>query len=575
MKGVVMMKKKFGLVLMVLIMLFSIGRVSADETLKATNVRVEITINDNNSYDIIETIDIEFATPHHGINRTIPLYNTIIRQDGSTGSNSAVISNINVNETYETTYSGGYCNLRIGDADVLVEGSKRYIIKYRYDIGNDEMKNGDEFYFNIIGDSWTYDIENLQVVLHFPKDFDIDKLGVSHGTYGSADYSGVKQKREDNTVFLEYSEVLHPGESFTVRCEFEEGYFKKSYSIKDILASIFCPLIAVLLALFNTKNYMKHGKPDVVVQTVEFYPPENMTPPKMFHTAFNYTNKESVTGLLLLLAQKGYLKIEEKEDDTYQFEIYEKPTDGLSHEEKLYYEGLVKCAEEQEDGRLIAKDEVLKKKFYSTVSEVTTFINSKSERVYEKGRAWYIFLSFISALILVMIVPAALYIFNAYRSFRWYHWAALVISVAVAIYQFILAFKYKKRTEENNRLYGMILGFKEFLLFAEKDRLEMLAEENPMYFYDILPYAYALGVSSVWIGKFSDMALPPVSWYEGTSVVRLMNDTVSSFNEDTSSFPYGDSDSGSWTDSSGWSDSSSSGGGFSGGGSGGGGSSGW
>ena len=575
MKGVVTVKKKISLVVMILIMLFSIGRVNADETLKATNVRVEITINDNNTYDITETIDIEFATPHHGINRSIPLQNTIIRQDGSTGYNDAVISNVECNEPYETSYYGIYYNLRIGDADVLVEGNKRYIIKYSYDIGNDEMKNGDEFYFNIIGDSWTYDIENLQVVLHFPKDFDIEKLGASHGPYGTADYSGIRQKREDNTVFLEYSEVLHPGECFTVRCEFEEGYFKKSYSIKDILTSILCPLAALLLALFNRKNYLKHGKADVVVQTVEFYPPENMTPPTMFHTAYDYTNKESVTGLLLLLAQKGYLKIEENEDGSYQLELFDKPADELSKEEQLYWEGLLKCAEEQEDGKLIATSEVLKKKFYGTVDKVMTHVNTKSERVYEKGRMLFIALNVISALLLIMIVPPALFLANAYRSFRWYHWTALVITVALALYQFILAFKYKKRTEKNNRLYGMILGFKEFLVYAEKDRLEMLAEENPMYFYDVLPYAYALGVSGVWISKFKDMALPPVSWYDGTSVVTLMDNTVSTINSDTTTFPYGSSDSGGWTDSSGWSDSSSSGGGFSGGGSGGGGSSGW
>ena len=61
------MKKIMRLVLALAVLVFSFGlaltRTSADETLKATNVRVEITVNENNVYEITETIDIEFATP--------------------------------------------------------------------------------------------------------------------------------------------------------------------------------------------------------------------------------------------------------------------------------------------------------------------------------------------------------------------------------------------------------------------------------------------------------------------------------------------------------------------------------
>ena len=70
----------------------------------------------------------------------------------------------------------------MGSADVLVEGSQRYILSYKYEIGNDEWKGGDEFYFNIIGNSWDYDIEHLQVIIHFPKDFDMNRFGILRGS---------------------------------------------------------------------------------------------------------------------------------------------------------------------------------------------------------------------------------------------------------------------------------------------------------------------------------------------------------------------------------------------------------
>ena len=123
------MKKIMRLVLALAVLVFSFGlaltRTSADETLKATNVRVEITVNENNVYEITETIDIEFATPHHGIIRSIPTDNSVYRQDGSYSHNHAIISDIETNVDNSVTFEYDSCNVRMGSADVLVEGSQR------------------------------------------------------------------------------------------------------------------------------------------------------------------------------------------------------------------------------------------------------------------------------------------------------------------------------------------------------------------------------------------------------------------------------------------------------------------
>ena len=64
-----------------------------------------------------------------------------------------------------------------------------------------------------------------------------------------------------------------------------------------------------------------------------------------------------------------------------------------------------------------------------------------------------------------------------------------------------------KRTKYGNELYGKIKGFRRFLENAEKQQLEALVEKNPQYFYDILPYTYALGVSKKWMEQFETIAL--------------------------------------------------------------------
>ena len=117
-------------------------------------------------------------------------------------------------------------------------------------------------------------------------------------------------------------------------------------------------------------------------------------------------------------------------------------------------------------------------------------------------------------------------------------------------------------------LYGKIKGFKKFLETSEKNQLESMVMQNPQYFYDILPYAYVLGISSKWIKKFETISLQSPTWYDSptgfnvTSFGTFMNNTMSSAEQSMSSSP---------SSSSG----GSSGGGSSGGGSGGGGGGSW
>ncbi len=130
-----------------------------------------------------------------------------------------------------------------------------------------------------------------------------------------------------------------------------------------------------------------------------------------------------------------------------------------------------------------------------------------------------------------------------------------------------------KRTPMGNELLGKINGFIKFLEVAEKPQLEQLVNENPEYFYNILPYTYALDVSDMWMSKFEIMALQAPNWYYGTEPFSTHNfgifltNTMRTAESTMSSTPS--------SDSSGSSGGGFSGGGFSGGGSGGGGGGSW
>ena len=546
-----------------------------DETLKASNIRVEITVHDDNSYDITETIDIVYNTPHHGIIRNIPLENNIVREDGSTSNVDAYVHNVGCNEPYTTYYSGNYYVIKIGDPDVEITGDKHYVITYTYSLGNDTLKGADEFYLNIIGNEWDYDIEHLEVIIHMPKDFDFDKFGATHGPYGQPDHTGVLKKRVENTVYFEYNSVLKAGEAFTVRCELEQGYFKYVIPWVEILGGAGTAVFAFFTFLLNRRNYVKYGKAEPVVRTVEFYPPENMSPPRLRNLISGTVTNKSVNALLLVLANKGFLTIDDFVKG-YQFTLYTKDTSELNEEEKMYFDGLWERGTLQEDGTVIVTDEDLVDKFYRTIWDIENKVRATAEPTYEAGQYKYAVFSVICGLVLRILAPLVMIFIVAMYNMQIYHWIILALCIVAGVYLIIIGCNYKRRTQRNNQLYGMALGFRDFISVTEKDRLEELAWENPMYFYDILPYAYALDVSSTWVKKFEGMLTEPVSWYHGDDFSDFMYTRINEFEGSSTSFEYSSSDSSSdWSSDSGYSSSDSGGGGVSGGGSGGGGSSGW
>ena len=64
-----------------------------------------------------------------------------------------------------------------------------------------------------------------------------------------------------------------------------------------------------------------------------------------------------------------------------------------------------------------------------------------------------------------------------------------------------------KRTPESIDALGKIKGFRKFLKTAEKEQLDALVEKDPEYFYNILPYTYALGISNKWVKRFEGLGM--------------------------------------------------------------------
>lgn len=558
---------------------------------------VDITVTEQNVYQVRENIKVYFNQPRHGIYRDIPLENHVGRADGSTSQVMASIRHISCgSDEFSVLRSGSSCQIKIGDKDSTITGNKAYYISYEYDMGKDVLQGADEFYYNIIGTGWSTSIRNVTFSIQMPKSFDVKKLGMVYGPDGDSATEGLEFSVEGHKILgtLDSSVVLSPGEALTVRLELPDGYFIRKDTIPWQAAAAVILSIVTMGAGFLLWN--TYGKDDPVVETVEFYAPDGMNSVEAAYAYKGSLDGNDVVSLIVYLAQKGYIEIREgtgkwKKDFTL---IKRKDYAENNRSEQIFMEGLFK------KGDIVAKS-MLENSFYKTVqsivSQVTLKMKYKIFYAYSLNKNWILYLLLVVSSLMAGFQPIYSYL---------YDWTAAVIcpialvAVVVALFRILFGKKrdgqilgfiivaafsliscsamfssvqviffagsaYKlawifvfiagivtsffsaymsKRTPYGNEMLGKLKGFRRFLETAEKDRLEAMAAENPQYFYEILPYTYVLDVSDTWMKKFESIAVEPPEWYHshnGTFNMvmfhRFMNSTMTSASSSMNSRP--------------------------------------
>lgn len=577
---------------------------STDYTIKSYNV--DIIVNKNNSFDITETITANFSKEKHGIVRKIPTSNTVIRNDGTIVNNIAFITKVELSEQYSRSSDSTYSIFTIGDKEKTLLGEHTYIIKYRYNLfGKDGLENADEFYFNIIGTGWDTSIENATFRITMPKEFDSSLLGFSSGDKGSKDSSNVEYSVDGKIITGNIKKPLNSFQGVTIRLTLPEEYF---FNILYFIEKIYPKIIIIIGVIFLLKAYrvwLNYGKDDEIIETVEFYPPEGFNSAEIGYIYYGKATNEAIISILIQLANKGYINIEEieEEDNTIKstFKIRKlKEYDGQDAIESVFFSGLFEngtpnteefeqqIKELEEKGEKVTKskissikkkltvrvvkEEELKNRFYLTINRIKWYLDDKiGKKIYEKTDIkqrkikimiyLLCFLTLCGILVqskvetifrllsigvlqfsLTRIINIVFFyrkktvgniisiaintVISTFFIITFIYSLALqkrevgiyyIIMFSIIIFLGILAVLMSKRTKNASKLLGKIKGFKNFLENAEKNQLEALIEENPEYFYDILPYTYALGVSKKWVEKFETIATILPDWFAYSS----------------------------------------------------------
>lgn len=575
-------------ILLTLILFSCISRICAWQI---DDFKINIEINQDSSIVITEKILANFSDePKHGILRNIP-----VSYRDETGKSIDVRFQILgiFDESgnpwqYSESYSGIYKILKIGSPHITYKEQKTFILKYKVTGAILFLENHDELFWNAIGTEWDAEINNIAVNVHLPVPVKKEYLStaVYTGRFGSRSSNIETQILDEQNIVFTGRRYL-PYEGVTVVVGLPKGIieplpvsanytssetestsqsYASSYSSKGLM-SIIClilliPLIVPAVVFFIMFSIWKKSGKDPKLEksvVVEYKVPEDLKPAEMGTLIDDRIDMRDISSTIIDLAIRGYLKIIKRDAMFFQkrfsfvlLKEYNKD-ESLSDFENTILNGFFDYAAVGASVELLD----LENNFYQKLPLIKNdiFVRLIEKGFYSKNPEqtvlFYRIISFVFGFLAVftmVLIPIGI---------------GLGLS---AIIIFCFAKYMPAKTRKGMDVYGKVLGFEEFLMRTEKDKIQY--EEQQDIFEKMLPYAICLGISNKWTMIFSDLYKQPPNWFDsdlrdGFTMQGFIYDldrSMNSMNHSFSSMPRSVSSGG------GFSTGGSSGGGFGGGG---------
>ncbi|MDD3429216.1 MAG: DUF2207 domain-containing protein [Oscillospiraceae bacterium] len=645
------MRKKLAAVLAAMILtvcVLAMPAAASEAGYTIENYYVNAQLNENNTIDITEQLDIYFDVASHGFYRTQPqiIYMTRFEEDGTEKEYrySMDLEDINVEGApYEILYEDENTIIQVGDADRYVTGLQSYTLTYTIDMGDDRVDAYDELSYNLLGTDWGTVIRNFSFDFTFPKDTDFTNLNLFCGTYGSTDSRGLTYSIEGNTVSGYCEKSLQPYEGVTIYTKLPAGYFTGTSKLSPVSA-IVCLVLSALCGVFAFFRIATKKRNKKIVQTVEFYPPEDMSSAEVGYVIDGSADDKDILSLIIWLADKGYIEISTNKADEILVRKRKDIEKKMPRYIRLVMEGLFsdkyvneksKKTSEEKWHNLTTQSEILADNLETAKESLRDAFTGPRELndasaavpsyaaalgavvfgcvgIYFTGGGLYfrmLCLPIVMAVVLVLfafsvynyianrqfaskksviflIVLTAIYVLLSLPVISGAVLFSPIISLLLCIAPFVgvvIGCSYHSITDYKADTVGKLLGLKQFIKTAELDKLERLVEDDPSYFFNILPYAYVFNLTDKWAKKFENIPLAVPTWYQGNnmdtfSYMWLSNRMYTNLNNTANAISSYRADQAAHSSTSGGSGGTSFGGGggsFSGGGFGGGGGGRW
>ncbi|MGB5645989.1 DUF2207 domain-containing protein [Muriicola sp.] len=485
---------------------------------------------------------------------------------------------------YHTEQGNGAITIYVGEKDVFLnEGEYNYTITYSISGQIRFFEAYDEIYWNVNGFDWSLSFDQVTSQITLPKGGRILQNACYTGRYGSNSTNCVSTILSENSIRFS-AENLKAGENLTVALGFNKGTVRQPPPpppptfLQKFGALILSGFISLALLFYYGFTWLKFGidppKPTVFPQ---FEVPNKMTPASVGMLNKLRYHGDLITGSILNLAVKGYLKIEEDIQDyvfglfsSKKFIIHKTKEDSglLNDEEAVLFSKLFS------GNSILSLDGKYDSKVQSAVTAYKASLRKQHHSLIYQGfnfKFWVIPILTIIACIFLFVFLSSNYFQGGNDGLVFF--VFLVINIVFfLIYQYLI----RKPAVEKLRIRSLIEGFKMYLSAAEEKKIAYFnpPDLTPEIFEKLLPYAVVLGAEDVWGDKFQSLINKAIidqnyqpAWYSGhvgnfSTFNHTLNASLSN-SLSRSATPPSSSGSG------------SGGGGFSGGGGGGGGGGGW
>lgn len=480
--------------------------------------QVVLNVSEDNKVNVTEIIDTDFyESGHHGIYRFIPEWSIYTASDNKSISRRANITNLASSEQYAIDTVKGKKRIKIGSQyTILGIGSHKYEITYTADFGKDPYEGFDEFIFHCFGDYWSASIYNPIVKVVFPKSISVNDVKLFADKYRKKDITNdFTIQVKDNALYLKAkSSKYYLDSALTIDVKLPEGYFNSKSDNLFGFSFIIC-LLCILATIVVIILWFIIGRDKKDIETVELYPPEDLDSAQLGYIYNGLTGSKLIASLVVELAAKGYINIVKNGHKDFILNTNEitpnlKP---LTKNEKALY------------------DELFTRYGFTTTSfptksfnEVIDIINKNliddlDDKVFNTlSYKVMLFYSILFVVLSVLFGIAYCSVKDMSMSYELLYKAAFISNGITFLFTILL----KSNTQYSATLKAKIKGFKNYLESAEKEQVEAQAESNPNLFYDILPYAYVLGITKVWIDKFN--VIPTPEYNLGTFNYTDIND---------------------------------------------------
>ena len=531
---------------------------------------VEMDIKSDRSIAVTEDITV-YHYNNTGFIRDIPV------------NAGEVIKNVKVCEITSGVPTSVYYDIFVEDNSFLSIdiGDSRYkndehTYRITYDYCMTKAQEGaNKLALTPIGTGWPCEIANISFIIKLPEGYIKDSVSCFYQAESGDDVVKLEPTTEtiDGRTVISYVENKYVISDYALRVdlEFEEGALTTYF---DFTPYWFIIAAAVILFILVAVKFLCFNK-NSLTPYVNFDAPNKMSPLLMGKLIDGKIDSEDITSMIFYWADKGYLKInfDDQRDPTLIRIVRALPQTAPDYEQIMFAELF--------NGLDAIKPSFLRNRFYITTDKVTRMLNSKTKGLYERKSVILSCIFAIIAGLMLGITPMLLTLFQiSVRYFVFAPFIAVVPLLFVYVFSTCLAnnkFKTKKsakillvclaaiigafltlfytvfvpsfifgiipkillclitcvtvgtsviivsRTKEYTQQLNEIVGFKNFIELVEKDKLEKLLEEDPEFYYHILPYAQVLGVSDKWEEKFKDITVRPPEWATCSTTDTLLN----------------------------------------------------